>query len=59
MNRDVNCSLIRLGLPKESGLYPEISGGQHRFTVRLMKWDATDQRPVQIKEDIEFELAVC
>jgi cell division protein ZapD len=59
MNRDGMNALIRLILPGDSGLYPEISGGQHRFTVRLMKWDTADNRPVQIKQDVEFELAVC
>jgi cell division protein ZapD len=59
MSRDVNCSLIRLGLPQGSKLYPEISGGHHRFTVRLMQWNAEDGRPIQTDQDIEIELAVC
>ena len=59
MNRDTTSVLIRLGLPARLALYPEISGGQHRFTVRLMKWNADDNRPVQPDDDIEFELTVC
>jgi cell division protein ZapD len=59
MNRDTTSVLIRLGLPAGSALYPEISGGQHRFTVRLMQWNADDNRPVQSNNDIEFELTVC
>ena len=59
MNRDSTNALIRLTLPGDSELYPEISGGQHRFTVRLMKWSESDSRPVQTKNDIEFELAIC
>jgi len=59
MNRDSANALIRLTLPDDSELYPEISGGQHRCTVRLMKWNESDSRPVQTKNDIEFELAVC
>ena len=59
MNRDSTNALIRLGFPAESELYPEISGGQHRFTVRLMEWDSSEHRPVQIKHDVEFSLTVC
>ncbi|HJP04770.1 MAG: cell division protein ZapD [Chromatiales bacterium] len=59
MNRDNTCTLVQLALPAGSSLYPEISGGQHRFTVRLMHWHAGDTRPVQTENDIEFELTVC
>jgi len=59
MKRDNAMSLVRINLPAGSGLYPQISGGQHRFTVRLMHWDANENRPVQTSRDIEFELAVC
>ena len=40
-------------------LYPEISGGQHRFTVRFLRWSGTGQRARQTDEDIEFLLALC
>jgi cell division protein ZapD len=59
MDRNTSSVLIRLLLPGGSGLYPEISGGQHRFTVRLMQWNNTDNRPNQVSKDVEFDLAVC
>ena len=59
MNRDTAASLIRLVLPEGCKLYPEISGGQHRFTVRLMQWATDDNRPLQTDSDVEFELTVC
>ena len=58
MNRDTPSTLIRLGLPPGLALYPEISGGQHRFTVRLMRWDDDENRPRQTDQDVEFELVV-
>jgi len=58
MNRDTTSALIRLGLPAGIALYPEISGGQHRFTVRLMMWNTNDNRPRQTDKDVEFELTV-
>ncbi|MGI9292049.1 MAG: cell division protein ZapD [Gammaproteobacteria bacterium] len=58
MNRDTPSTLIRLGLPAELEIYPEISGGQHRCTVRLMQWDNDEDRPCQTDKDVEFLLAV-
>ena len=60
MSREnTSAALIRLALPAASSLYPEISGGQHRFTVRLMKWNPDESRPTQTADDIEFDLTVC
>ena len=53
------CQLIRVALPIERKCYPEISGGKHRFTVRFMEQPSTKSRPVQIQEDIDFELHCC
>ncbi len=50
--------LVRVKLPQDSDFYPEISGGKHRFTVRLMKFDI-NQRPHQINDDVNFELSCC
>ena len=59
MPRDTTSSLIRVTLPEGSNLFPQISGGQHRFTVRLMTWNPGDPRPIQSDKDTEFQLAVC
>jgi len=53
------CQLIRVILPIESRCYPEISGGKHRFTVRFLEQSSTRSRPVQIQEDMDFELHCC
>ena len=50
--------LIRIKLPQNAEYYPEISGGKHRFTVRLMNFNI-NQRPQQISEDINFLLSYC
>jgi len=59
MNRDSMSSLIRVTLPGDSAVYPEISGGQHRFSVRMMEWKPGQRKPTQARHDVEFELAVC
>jgi cell division protein ZapD len=53
------CQLVRVLLPAESKLYPEISAGRHRFTVRFMEQAKTCDRPVQTENDVEFELQCC
>lgn len=50
--------LIRVGLPKESALFAEISGGKHRFTVRFLEPSETD-RPTQTDTDVTFFLNCC
>lgn len=59
MTRDQSNALVRIGLAAGSKLYPEISGGHHRFTVRLMHWREGEARPVQTDQDVEFDLTVC
>lgn len=50
--------LLRVGLPDSLPCYAEISGGKHRFTIRLMNVNA-GERPTQINENIPFELTCC
>ncbi|MEM8685535.1 MAG: cell division protein ZapD, partial [Pseudomonadota bacterium] len=59
MQRDGHCRLIRVTLPNDSGLFPEISGSQHRFTVRFLEWSTIDKRAVQTGHDVSFQLAIC
>jgi cell division protein ZapD len=51
--------LLRVTLPATSKLYPEISGSQHRFTIRFLEWSTIDSRAVQTGHDIEFKISVC
>jgi len=50
--------LIRVGLPKESALFPEISGNKHRFAVRFLE-PSDSGRPNQTQLDIDFSLICC
>ena len=59
MEANLSCQLIRVVLPDSATYYPEISGGKHRFTIRFMEQAATNQRPIQVEKDIEFELHCC
>ena len=59
MQKDSNCRLLRIGLEPGSRLFPEISGSQHRFTVRFLEWSTIDSRAVQTGHDVSFRLSVC
>ena len=59
MQKDANCRLLRVSMPGETRLFPEISGSQHRFTVRFLEWSTIDSRAVQTGHDVPFQLSVC
>lgn len=50
--------LVRVGLPEDSGLFAEVSGGKHRFSIRF-KEGADWQRPSQTDRNIVFSLTTC
>lgn len=51
--------LLRVSLQPGAGLYPEISGSHHRFTIRFMQWPDALQRPSQAHNDVRFRLTIC
>jgi cell division protein ZapD len=59
MQRDTSYRLLRVSLPNDSELYPEISGSQHRFTVRFLEWSTIASRAVQTGRDVEFRISIC
>ena len=59
LNRKDQVALIRVGLPDNSELFPEISGSQHRFTIRFYQPTDLSQRSKQTANDIPFRLICC
>lgn len=53
------CSLIRVFVPASEQVYPEISAGAHRFTLRFMQLRDVNQRTTQAHRDITFKLQCC
>jgi cell division protein ZapD len=58
-DRTEQVNLVRVLLPASAGIFPEISAGQHRFTVRFLRWRGVEERPVQVNQDVRFLLALC
>lgn len=58
---DPNASyqLIRVHVPAHLGLFPEISAGKFRFTLRFLEQPDTAARPAQTAADVEFDLQSC
>jgi cell division protein ZapD len=52
-------NLVRVLMPSSAGLFPEISAGQHRFTVRFVRWRGVAARAAQVNQDVRFLLALC
>jgi cell division protein ZapD len=50
--------MVRVELDGDLGLFPEISGHKHRFSIRFM--EAVDtERPSQTERDVDFQLTCC
>jgi cell division protein ZapD len=58
-DRENPCQLVRVTLPPEIDLFPEISGSQHRCTIRFLNWLDAASRPVHVEVDVPFLLTCC
>ena len=51
--------MVRVMVPMTSGVFPEISAGKHRMTIRFLERHDANARPQQTKRDIGFKLVCC
>jgi len=58
-DRENPCQLVRVTLPSDTDLFPEMSGSQHRCTIRFLNWLDATARPVHIEADVPFLLTCC
>jgi cell division protein ZapD len=58
-DRENPCQLVRVILPADSELFPEMSGSQHRCTIRFLSWLDTSTRPLHVEMDVPFLLTCC
>lgn len=50
--------LLRVIMPYESDVFPEISAGKHRFTIRFLTSEL-EKRPTQTEANIQFDFSIC
>ncbi|MGH7489439.1 MAG: cell division protein ZapD, partial [bacterium] len=53
------CPLVRVMVPSNSRVYPEISAGRQRMTIHFLEREDANSRPQQSKRDIGFKLVCC
>lgn len=51
--------LLRVKVASDSGVYPEISAGRYRYSLRFMRQPDVDSRATQVTQDIPFLLQCC
>jgi cell division protein ZapD len=59
LERENPCQMVRVTMPAGSPLFPEISGSQHRCTIRFLSWTDATSRPVHVETDVPFLLTCC
>jgi len=52
------CQLLRIALPTESQVYPEVSGNKHRVNIRFLGYSESN-RPKQIAYNLAFDISCC
>ncbi len=57
--RENPVQLLRVVVPADLGIYPEISGSHYRSSVRFVLWQGPEERPRQAQQDIPFEMICC
>jgi hypothetical protein len=51
--------LLRVVVPADLGIDPEISGSHYRSSVRFVLWQRPEERPRQAQQDTPFEMICC
>lgn len=51
--------LIRVQVDDAAAVFPEISGGKHRVTVRFLEQPDVAHRPKQVQRNVTFQLVCC
>ncbi len=58
LSGNTSAQLVRVGIANTSGVFPEISGSKHRFSIRFL--DVADlQHPAQVERPVAFTLITC
>jgi cell division protein ZapD len=58
LNPDSPVQMLRIMLPQDACVFPEISAGKHRFSIRFLVPQGK-ARPVQTEDTITFKISSC
>ncbi|OBS09059.1 cell division protein ZapD [Acidihalobacter prosperus] len=59
LNLETPTQILRVRVEASLPVYPEISAGKHRFSIRFLRQPDIAERASQTDEDVSFELATC
>lgn len=59
LDQNQSNQLLRINIAADFDIYPEISAGKHRYSVRFLNPVPIDAIPSQVKEDVPFMLSRC
>jgi cell division protein ZapD len=59
LSKERTLQLVSVEIPNEPDIFPEISAGIHRITIRFMRYTSANQKPEQELGDIKFKIAYC
>ncbi len=60
LDPNLPCEIVRVGIPSEFVIYPEISAGKHRLSIRLLHPDfELTGRATQVSQPVSLELYCC
>lgn len=58
LDHTLSFQLLRIHIERHYPCFAEISGGKHRFTVRMLT-HTLEQKPSLFRDDVQFRLACC
>lgn len=58
LNHDKDYQILAIELPDNARVYPEISAGKQRFSVRFVDASALEEKGKQITDNVEFKLTL-
>ncbi len=58
LDHTLSFQLLRVQIERRYPCFAEVSGGKHRFTVRMLT-PSLEQKPTLFQQDVEFRLSLC
>ena len=58
LDGSVTVQMVRIYMSKHAQLFPEVSGGKHRFNIRFMETEPLEH-PQQTSSHVDFKLTTC
>ena len=51
--------LIRVSIDRSENIYPEISAGKMRYSIRFFSRDSIEEKAAQVMADVNFKMSTC